>query len=377
MFNALLARLENRPIASFLVILAALFGVIALSSTLRAPEETTALPEQTTKSSRLFIAGMDESRMTVVAQVKKTDTIDIVALVPGIVKSVLVRPGQLVGSGQTVATLTADYASGTTTLNQERARLQTNLTEKSYTIEKEINELERRIAKSDDTKSDREEKAEINRLKLELDRLKVGRETAKIDLALALRSDAALNPKTLVRGTVEHIAVQPGELVAPGTVLMTLHASAGSSTLEAAFPKKVADALMEAGIAELVENGEAHTLSQGYRAKTETATGLVMVTYPLPDTLAESLAQHDYVSLSVPLIPRTETGFLVPVDAIRSASETNSVIVMSDDHMTRAESVTLGETISASVNVRSGLNMGDAIVLDASVLPGEKIEPIR
>lgn len=377
MFTALIARLENRPVASFLVILAALFGVIALSSTLRAPDEAAELPEQTVKSSRLFVAGTDESRMTVVAQVKKTDTIDIVALVPGIVKTVLVRPGQLVGSGQTVATLTADYASGATALSQERASLQTDLTERSYALEKEINELERRIAKSDDTKSDREEKAEINRLKLELDRLKAGRETARIDLALALRSDAALNPTTLVRGTVEHIAVRPGELVSAGTVLMTLHASAGGSTLEVAFPKKVADALMEAGIAEFIEGGESYTLSQGYRAKTETSAGLVMVTYPLPDTLAESLAQHDYITLSVPLLPRTETGFLVPIDAIRSASEENSVILMDEDHMTRMQSVTLGETVGASVNVKSGLTAGDMVVLDASILPGEKIEPIR
>lgn len=377
MFAALIARLEHRPVMSFLIILAALFGVIALSSTLRAPEEAAELPEQTVKSSRLFVTGTDESRMTVVAQVKKTDTVDIVALVPGIVKSVLVRPGQSVTSGQTVATLTGDYASGASALSQERAGLQANLTEKSYTLEKEINELERKIAKSDDTKSDREEKAEINRLKLELDRLKIGRETAKIDLALAQRSDAALNPKTLVRGTIEHIAVRPGELVSAGTVLMTLHASAGGSTLEAAFPKKIAETLMEAGIAELIEGGESHTLSQGYRAKTETSAGLIMVTYPLPDTLAESLAQHDYVTLSVPLVARTETGFLVPIDAIRSASEANSVILMSEDHMTRASSVTLGETIGASVNVKSGLANGDAIVLDASVLPGEKIEPIR
>lgn len=377
MFTALIARLESRPVVSFIVILAALFGVIALSSTLRAPGEGVELPEQTIKSSRLFITGTDESRMTVAAKVKKTDTVDIVALVPGIVQTVLVRPGQLVASGQTVATLTGDYASGTTTLSQERAGLQAALTEKSYSLEKEINELERKIAKSDDTKSDREEKAAINQLKLELDRLKVGRETARIDLALALRSDAAFNPKALVKGTIEHIAVRPGELVSPGTVLMTLHASSGTSALEAAFPKKVADTLMEAGIAEIIGTDESHTLSQGYRAKAETSAGLVMVTYPLPDSLAESMAQHDYVTLSVPLVPRTETGFLVPIDAIRSESEKNSVILMDADHLTRAQPVTLGETVGASVNVKSGLTAGEEIVLDASVLPGEKIEPIR
>lgn len=377
MFKSLLIRLENHPVVSFIVILVALFGVIVLSSALRAPEETVALPEQTMKNSRLFIAGIDESRITVVAQVKKTDTVDIVALAPGIVKTVTVRAGQFVTAGQTVATLTADYASGAATLSQERARLQAALTEKSYGIEKEINELERKIAKSDDTKSDREEKTAINRLKIELERLKLGRETAKIDLALALRSDAAFNPKSLIRGTVEHIAVRPGELVSAGTVLMTLHASTGGSTLEAAFPKKVADALMETGIAELIKGGESYLLSQGYRAKTETSAGLVIVTYPLPDSLEPSLAQHDYVTLSVPLVRESQTGYLVPLDAIHSTSQETSVVVMTADNMTQAKAVTLGETIGASVVVKSGLTSGDMIVLNATVLPGEKIEPIR
>lgn len=377
MFTALIARLEKHPVVSFLVVLAALFGVIVLSNTFRAPGKVAALPEQTVKSSRLFVAGTDESRATTIAQVKKTDVVDVVALAPGIVQTVLVRPGQLVAPGQTVATLTMDYASGTTALSQERASLQAELTERSYTLEKEINALERKIANGDDTKSDREKKVEIDQLKLNLDRLKAGRETARIDLALALRSDAALNPKTLVRGTVEHIAVRPGELVSAGTVLMTLHASASGSTLEAAFPKKIAGALMESGIALLVENGESHTLSQGYRTKTETSTGLVIVTYPLPETLAESLAQHDYITLSVPLTPRTETGFLVPVDAIRATSEENSIILMGEDHLTRMQPVTIGETVGASVEIKSGLAADDMIVLNAAVLPGEKIEPIR
>jgi len=377
MLTAIINRLENRPVGSFVVALAALLGIIVLSSALRAPEEVAETPAQTVKGSRIFIAGTDKSQMTVVAQVKKADTVDIVALAPGIVKSVAVRTGQSVAPGQTLASLTTDYASGATALSQERARLQADLTERSYSLEKEINELERRIAKDDAAKSDREEKAAIAQLKIDRERLKLERETARIDLALALRSDAALNPKALVSGTVEHIAVRSGDLVSPGTVLMTLRTSGIGSMLEAALPKRIADLLLEAGIAEMSLDSESHTLSQGYRAKTETSAGLAMVTYPLPDTLARSLAQHDYVTLTLPLVTETETGFLVPIDAIRSASEERSVIVMDEDHMTRGVPIMLGEAVGSSVSVKSGLKAGDRIVLNPSVLPGEKIEPIR
>lgn len=377
MFKSLIARLEKSPIGSFIVIVALLFGVIAIASTLRAPETAEELPGRAVKTSRLFEAGVDGSRLSVSAQVKKSDVIDIVALTPGIVKSIAVRPGQTVVPGQTVAVLTGDYASGTAALAQKRATLQTSLTERTYAIEKEIADLQEEIIDDDGSKSDEEEDLAKEQRKLQLERLKLSRETARIDLALAERSDAAEKPKALSRGTIEHIAVRPGDLVSAGTVLMTLHAATTGSTLEAAFPKKLADTLMEAGIAELTASGEVHTLSQGYRAKSETAAGLVMVTYPLSDAVSDSLAQHDYVTVSVPLVAGTSAGYLVPIDAIRSASEETSVIVMDTDHLTHSQTVTLGETVGASVVVKNGLAQGDLVVLDPSVLPGEKIEPIR
>lgn len=377
MFTNLLGRLEKNPVLSFILVLITLFGVIILSNSLRAPKEATALPEPTVKTSRLFEVGIDESQMTVSAQVKKSDTVNIVALAPGIVQSLAVRPGQLVGDGQTVATLTTDYASGSSALSRERTALQADLVERTYAIEKDIIEIEKKIAKSDSSKTDREEGVALKSLKLELERLKLRRETARIDLALAERSDAVLRPKSLVRGTIEYIAVRPGDLVSAGTVLMTLHASPGQSTLEAAFPKKLADALAHTGIARFEQDHQLHLLSQSYQAKSETTTGLIMATYPLPEKLAATLAQHDYVTLTVPLVPEYKDGYLVPIDAIHSASTETSVVVMGTDHLTQSKTVTLGETIGASVVVKSGISRGDQIVLNTAVLPGEKIEPIR
>lgn len=377
MFQAFFARLEKRPVLSFIVVLGVLFGVIALSSTLRAPEEAAAPSKPDAKSSRLFTVGQDENFLTATAQVKKSDTIDIIALAPGIVNTLTVRPGQAVVRGQTVATLTTDYASGIAALTQERALLQTELTEKSYATEKKIIELEKKIAKADSTKTDRESEATVKQLTLDLKRLKLDRETARIDLELARRSDAALHPKALTSGSVEHIAVKPGDLVSAGTVLMTVHATTGSSTLETVLPKKIADALQNSGIATLQIDETPYALPPGYIAQSENAAGLVVVTYPLPHDLSNRLAQNDFVTVSVPLVNRYRDGFLVPIDAIRSTSVATSVVIMETDHSTHSQSVTLGETIGSSVVINSGLAPGKTIVLNATVLPGEKIEPIR
>lgn len=377
MFKALFARLEKRPILSFVAVVVILFATIAFANWLRAPKAEVAMPEKTTKTSRIFTVGTDQGRVTVSAQVKKSGITDIVAVAPGVVKNITVRPGQAITVGQTLATLTSDYNSGTAALAVEKARLQTNFTERTFAIDKEIIELEQRIARADDTKTDREEKVSVKNLKLELERLRLSRSSAALDLALAERNDAALKPKSLVSGTVEYIAVRPGDLVSAGSVLMTVRSQTQATTVEATLPKATADALVDTGIAILQGTDGSITLSQGYISRSENADGLVNVTYPLPASVASTVAQNSYVTLELPLRSETERGFLIPIDVIRSAASGTSVITMDTNHQTTETNITLGETIGASVLAKSGLEKGMAIVFETAVLAGETIEPIR
>ncbi|QQR78672.1 MAG: hypothetical protein IPJ68_00065 [Candidatus Moraniibacteriota bacterium] len=217
----------------------------------------------------------------------------------------------------------------------------------------------------------------MKNLKLELERLRLSRSSSALDLALAERNDAALKPKSLISGTVEYIAVRPGELVSAGTVLMTIRSQAQATTIEATLPKATADALVDTGIALIQTVDGSIALSQGYISRSENADGLVVATYPLPASVANTVAQNSYVTLELPLRSETERGFLIPIDAIRSAASGNSVVTMNANHQTTEINVTLGETIGASVVVKSGLEKSNALVLETSVLPDETIEPIR
>lgn len=373
----LFSRLEARPVTSFIIVLVLLFGVIALSAWFRAPQEEGAAPEKAIKQSPLFVAGSDQSRLVLSAQVKKSSVIDIVALAPSVVKSIAVRTGQSVAAGQTVALLTDDYASGASEIQRAQARLQNDFVDDTFSLEKKIAELEKKIVKEDPTKGDHATELVVKEQKLELERLRLAKKNAALNLALADRNDAVLRPKTLLSGIVEHIAVRPGELVSAGTVLMTIRGTSDASTLEAAIPKTTAFYLVDSGIGEIAFDGETTVLSQGYIGSGENALGLVTATYPLATQLADRLPQNGYATLSLPLVSTADTGFLVPIDAIRSASDKTSVVIMQPDHVTTEKTVVLGETIGTSVVVKSGLDTGDTIVMNASVLPGDTIEPIR
>jgi|GEM_PF-4211167 len=377
MFKVLFARLEKRPIISFITIVAILFATIAFAHWLRSPKADLAMPEKTVKTSPLFVVGADGSHITVSGQVKKSGVTDIVALAPGVIKSIAVIPGQSIKAGQTLAVLTTDYGSGTTDIMKQQARLQTDFTERTFSLEKEIITLEREIANDDSAKSKDEEKAALKGLKLERERLNLGRENAALSLAIAERADAALRPKSLLSGTVEYVAVRPGDLVTTGTVLMTVRGAMQGASVEVTLPKATAVVLTHSGIALLETNNGMAALSQGYVGRGEDANGLIMATYPLPMNIAETLAQNSYVTLQLPLRSETERGFLIPIDTIRSAASSTSVIVMDENRKTQEVIVTLGETLGASVLVKNGLEKGMAIVLNASVLTGELIEPIR
>lgn len=377
MLKALFARLEKRPTLSFILVLVILFGTIALAHTLRTKEEAITTPEKAIKTAPLFVVGKDQTETTVSAQVKKSGVTDIVALTPGIVKNISVKAGQTVGAGQAVALLTSDYGSGSAELMKEKARLNTDYTERTFALEKEIIELQKEITEEDSSKSKDEEKAALKALKLELERLRLGRSNAAIDLALAERNDAALRPKSLVTGTVEYIGVRPGDLVSAGTVLMTVRGNSMNTTLEAALPKATADTLVDSGIAILEEGTNEVVLSQGYVARSENTLGLVMATYPLPMELAKTLTHNDFVTLRLPLRGAIEGGYLIPLDAIRSAADKTSVVVMDENRVAKEVAITLGSTIGSSVIVTSGLENGAQIILNASVFAGETIEPIQ
>lgn len=377
MFKALFARLEKRPVISFIIVLVVLFGTVVLAHTLRTADEAAALPEKATKTAELFAVGSDQTAVTVSAQVKKSGVTDIVALTPGVVKSIYVKTGQAVGAGQTLASLTSDYGSGSAELMKEKARQSTDYTERTFELEKDIIKLQREIAEDDTAKSKDEERAALKSLKLDLERLRLGRTNAALDLAIAERSDAALRPKSLVAGTIEYIGVRPGDLVSAGTVLMTVRGTSLAATLEAALPKSTANVLIDSGIAVLEQATGETILSQGYIGRGENTLGLVMVTFPLPAEISATIAHNSFVTLRLPLVGETEAGFLIPIDAIRSAADKTSVIVMDENRLAREVPVSLGAAIGSSVIITDGLEKDTRIVLSASVLPGETIEPIQ
>lgn len=377
MLRSAFLRLERNPVRSFIVILLLLFGVIILAAWVRSPKPEAPLPEKTPKVSKLFTVGLDHGDITLSAQVKKSGLIDVVALTSGIVKQVNVHTGQHISATTTLLSLTSDYDSGLSSLIKEEAARRTNFAQKTFGLQSEINLLQKKIVTDNESSTYREERIAKKQNELADKNLELNRKLAALDAEIADRQDAILHPKSMVSGTVEHIAVHPGESVSPGTVLATIRATSGATTIEAAVPKEEALYLPQEGSGRISIDGVDTTLSNGYIGTGENSSGLVTVIYPITEALAEYVPQNGFLSLELPLVSHTEQGFIIPIDTIRSASDKKSVLVVSSEHVVSEKTVLLGNAIGSSVFVKSGLSSGDELVLNPTVLAGDHIEPIR
>lgn len=369
------AFLERHPTPSFLIILGLLFLIILFASSTRTPETSTEIPEKAQKTSRVF--SLRESGFVMAtAQVKKTDVIDVVANTTGIVQSLRVKVGQKVSAGTALVHLTNDYGAETGRLIAEKSSLQNDLTDRLYSLQKDILEREKRIARNDDDLTDREEKNTIKNLKIELERLKVNREVAKLDAALAQASDAQLNPKTIFNGTVEFIGVRPGETITPGTVIATIRGTTDHATLTASLPDRIAHVIDPRGVATLFTDTGDYSLTGGYLAQGENTLGLRSITFPLTPELSHQLTNSEFVNIFLPLI-NPSNSFFIPIDAIFSGAQDTTVLVLDEAGLVVQKSVRTGQVVGSFVLVTEGLSENDTLLLNRNLTPGDNVQVVQ
>lgn len=372
--HRLLALLEKRPTLSFIVILILLFGVIFLASMSRKPEAVVEKVAESPKTSRVF-AVRESGFVTTTARVKKSGVIDVVALTGGMVQSIPVRVGQSIAAGTTLAVLTNDYGVNASRLSAEKARLEQNFTDRVFSLQKEINTRERKIADDNDELSKREEKNTVESLKVELKRLELSRETARLDAAIANASDAVLRPKSLVSGTVEFIGVRPGEMVGAGTLIATIRGTKSADTLVATLPNELARFVNPNGVGTLILGDERIPLTGAYFGKSENTLGLRSLTFALSETTSTKLTESEFVSLLLPLVNPTGQ-FFVPIDAILSGGNGTSVLVLEDGKVVE-KNIELGSTLGSFVLVESGLTETDTVLLNRGLISGDLVEVIQ
>jgi multidrug efflux pump subunit AcrA (membrane-fusion protein) len=365
----------QRSSLAFFSTLFVLFAIIALSHYLRTPEPEAVKPEREAKSTTIYSAA-SPLYLQATSQVKKDGVTQIVALTSGIVMDIVTKPGSAVQSGTTILTLTNDYNSGTTSLENEIARNNLLLTQEISGLDKDIQSNQTEIAEADDTLTRREREVELRTLEKARETRRVTLTNAELNYRLTTLNDAVLKPRSLSSGFVQSITVQEGDYVAPGTLLATISNPFGTTVVEAFVTSEIAsyiDITKEAKIT--LANGTVAKVIPTYFSASEDQDGMFMIQFILSDEIAKDVPAQQNIKVELPLRFTNQTAVLVPLDTVYRNSD-SAVVLVNVNGKAESRTVTLGHIRGNYIEVISGLSQEDQIILNRFVLAGDSIEVI-
>lgn len=371
-YSNTLETVTRRPVAGFFILLLVLFGLIALGHYMRTPKDTGERTAAEKKETAVFIPHTDTARLKVPAQVKKENVIQIVALSPGIVSHIYTSVGRTVSAGQTLFNTTADYGSGRALIEKNIATNNAKLTEDLAKIDKRIFQLEEKRIKNNSLLSSTEEDVELARLKKDRATRQNTLTNNPLELQAARLSDAVLKPRSFAVGTVESIRVRTGDFVSTGTVLATIRAPRGATTLEALVSRKTALLFDPTKEAILRLEDETLNLLPTYFSQEETVNGLYSILFTLSDSARSKIVNGEYLSIELPLRASNPEDTLIPIDAIFQENDSASVLVEENGKAVSKE-VTLGNIYGSFALITSGIARDARVILSRAVIASDEI----
>lgn len=217
----------------------------------------------------------------------------------------------------------------------------------------------------------------IKQLEIQEKQLDINKEISKLQLALAQVNEAIYFPTAPFSGIVERVFVKPFESVNLGTPLFIISQTKEEDPITAiAFVSKdIAQrvSLLEESILHL---GNTTYATRPYFISTEAVQGtLYAIYYPLPEELSPAVVSGGYITVDIPVgYPDTAGAApFVPIDAIYQ-TQTNSYLFVEEDKKAKSREVKLGQVFGSFVEIESGIETGDSIILNRNIIEGDKVQ---
>lgn len=443
---------KRKPFLSLFITLFLLLVVIIVNSSLSQPPKVNEDPEEIRKVVTYSIG--ETPRVALSAKVEESNVIDIYSQTAGVVKRILVEPGQEVFAGQQLFSFSSDYyGNSAPALQRQLAEVQYDNVVETYDIQKELIREQRNIAQlqkdnaeelrkiadsslgetrdllelnesllsgidlaisvatdSAEISSLQSQKAQllsginqiksglrqaelqadedkppfklqnssydltIKQLDLQEKSLAMSKEISHLQFKLARVQESLLYPGTPEAGVVERIHVQKNDVVNPGMKLATVKAKAGVSKLVVKVSKDMASQISSFEATTVEIGGELVEIYPDHISSVPTDGKLYSVVFTLPMDYQNTLSNGSSVMISVP-VGTVDTNSVIPFLPLESVyqSELETTVFILADGEVQSLPVELGVVSGNFVEVRSGLENGDQIILDRNVIEGQKV----
>lgn len=214
----------------------------------------------------------------------------------------------------------------------------------------------------------------LKQLDIQEKTLNLSKEISSLQVALASVNAELMHPVAPFAGTVERINVHVGEVVNPGTTLLTLSGDVQATKIITLVPENLARNISRLEESEIKIDGRTFKILPSLISKDATDGQLYSVIYNLPETESKDLTVGNFVSLDVPVgMPSTgKTVPFIPLDSIFQGEDYSYVFVVVGEKV-ESRKVELGKVYGRFVEILSGLNALDQVILERNVLSGDKV----
>lgn len=211
---------------------------------------------------------------------------------------------------------------------------------------------------------------------MQLDAARIGSEISELSLKSA-RVMASLNTvRAPFAGSIERIYVTKGQYLNPGTPVAKI---AGKTELNLVVPVSgyAASQIPDTGLIDVQLSGKTIQVPVTHVPNTPTAGDLYEVVATIPESYRDEVYEGQSIRVTLPTIAK-RTGenmntHRVPLESVFVTNLERYVFVYQDGKAVR-KIVETGEVIGDQIEIKSGLNNGDQLILDRRVIDGQSVE---
>lgn len=203
--------------------------------------------------------------------------------------------------------------------------------------------------------------------------LDLGRQVAGIQYNLALVQEGMMNPSAPYEAVVERIFVEKGEVVNPGTPIAIVRCLDIETSAVIRVPRTIALSISRTEPTIFLFGSKKVSALPSYVSTVATDGQLHTIVYTLPEGVTNT-TDKEYVSVEVPVVSASESAIpYIPIDSVYQSQDETTVNVVDGDKVS-SRKIELGGVYGSFVEVVSGLNRGDKVILNRNVVTGDKIK---
>ncbi len=216
----------------------------------------------------------------------------------------------------------------------------------------------------------------LQQLSIQEKSLQLQLDVSKFNFQLAQISESFNYPASPINGMIERIAVVPGQVVNPGEVIAVVTSPQNSATLEALVPEQIAIKISRTNSSVLHLANSSVELMPAYVSSQPTSGQMYSVKYQLPAQQTDKVSNSAFARIEIPLDIHNEAAptLYLPIDSIFQTQDGAYVYITQKKdsaYVATSKKITLGELSGKFVEVKSGLEKNDNVILDRNILEGD------